>query len=66
MDYVDAATTRILSPHVLPVEDLREMLLHIEKTLPLTMHLPISSEDAPTSTDTYAGTSWLQMNNSYY
>ena len=26
MDYIDAATTRILSPHVLPVEDLREML----------------------------------------
>ena len=32
-------------PHVLPVEDLRKMLLHIEETLPLTMHLPISSED---------------------
>ena len=46
MDYIDAATTRILSPHVLPVEDLREMLLHIEETLPLTMHFPISSEDA--------------------
>ena len=26
MDYIDAATTEILSPHVLPVEDLREML----------------------------------------
>ena len=37
----------ILSPHVLPVEDLRKMLLHIEETLPLTMHLQISSEDAP-------------------
>ena len=45
-DYIDAATTRILSPHVLPLEDLREMLLHIEETLPLTMHLPISSKDA--------------------
>ena len=45
MDYIDAATTRILSPHVLPV-DLRKMLLHIEETLPLTMHLPVSSEDA--------------------
>ena len=40
MDY------RICSPHVLPVEDLREMLLHIEETLPSTMHLPISSDDA--------------------
>ena len=46
MDYTDAATTGILSPHVLPVEDLRGMLLHIEETLPLTMHLPISSEEA--------------------
>ena len=46
MDYIDAATTGILSPHVLPVEDLREMLSHIEETLPSTMHLPILSEDA--------------------
>ena len=46
MDYIDAATTGILSPHVLPVEDLREMLSHIEETLPPTMHLPILSEDA--------------------
>ena len=35
-----------LSPHALPVKDLRKMLLHIKETLPLTMHLPISSEDA--------------------
>ena len=46
MDYTDAATTGILSPQVLPVEDLRKMLLHIEETLPLTMDLTISSEDA--------------------
>ena len=45
MDYIDAATTAILSSHVLPVEDLREMLTHIEETIPSTMHLPISSED---------------------
>ena len=45
MDYVDAATTGILLPHVLPIEDLRKMLLHIEETLHLTMHLPVSSED---------------------
>ena len=45
MDYIDAATTGILSPHALPV-DLREMLSHIKETLPSTMHLPISSEDA--------------------
>ena len=42
MDYVDAATTRILSPHVLPVEDLRKMLPHIKETPPSTMHLPMS------------------------
>ena len=46
MDYIDAATTGILSPQVLPVEDLREMLSHIEETLPPPVHLPISSEDA--------------------
>ena len=46
MDYTDAVTTGVLSPHVLPIEDLREMLSHIEETLPSTMHLPISSEDA--------------------
>ena len=46
MDYIDAATTGKLSPHVLPVEDLRKMLLHIKETLLSTMHLPISSEYA--------------------
>ena len=45
MDYVDAATIGILSPHVLPVEDLREMLSHIEEMLPSTTNLPISPED---------------------
>ena len=43
MDYIDAATPGILSPHVVPVEDLRMMLIHIEEALPLTMHLSISS-----------------------
>ena len=42
MDYINAATTGILAPHVLPVEDLRKMLLHIVEALPLTMHFPIS------------------------
>ena len=45
VDYRYAATTGILSSHVLPVKDLREMLLHIEEALPLTIHLPVSSED---------------------
>ena len=46
MDYVDAARTGILLPHVIPAKDLREMLSHIEETCPSTMHLPTSSEDA--------------------
>ena len=46
MDYIDAATTGILSPHVLPIEDLGEMQSHIEETLPSTVHLPIASKDA--------------------
>ena len=29
MDYIDAVTTRTLSPHILPVEDLKQMLSHI-------------------------------------
>ena len=45
MDYIEAATTGILSAHVLPVQDLRKMLLHIEEALSLTRHLPVSSED---------------------
>ena len=42
MDYTDTATTSILSPHVIPVEDLLEMLIHIKAELPTTMHLPVS------------------------
>ena len=34
MDYLDTVTTSILSPHVLPVEDLQGMLMHIEAELP--------------------------------
>ena len=45
MDYVNAATTGTLLPHVLPIMDLRKMLAHIEETLPPTLHLPVSSED---------------------
>ena len=45
MDYIDAATTGKLSPHVLPVEDLWKILICIEEALPSTMHLPVSSED---------------------
>ena len=45
MDYVDAATTRTLSPHVLPITDLQKMFSHIEETLTPTFYLPVSSED---------------------
>ena len=45
MDYIDAATTGTLSPHILPIMDLKKMLSHIEETLPSTLHLPVSSED---------------------
>ena len=43
MDYIDAATTGTLSPHILPIMDL--MLSHIEETLPSILYLPVSSED---------------------
>ena len=45
MDYINATTSSILSPHVLPVADLQKMLQHIADTLPPTLHLPISPED---------------------
>ena len=45
MDYMNAATTGTLSPHILLIADLKQMLSHIEESLPTTMHLPVSSED---------------------
>ena len=45
MGNIDAATTGILSPHILPIMDLKKMLSHIEETLSSTLHLPVSSED---------------------
>ena len=45
MEYTDATTSSILSPHVLPTTDLQKMLQHIADTLPPTLHLPISPED---------------------
>ena len=45
MDYINAATTETLSPHILPIMDLRKMLSHIEEALAPTLHLPVSSED---------------------
>ena len=34
LDYVDAAMASILSPDILPVEELRDMLKHIKAQLP--------------------------------
>ena len=45
MEYIDAATSGILSPQVLPVTDLQKMLQHIADILPPTLHLPISPVD---------------------
>ena len=45
MENIDATTSSILSPHVLPITDLQKMLQHIADTLPPTLHLPISPED---------------------
>ena len=45
MDYIDAATSGTLSPHILPMLDLQIMLTHVQDILPSTLHLPISPED---------------------
>ena len=45
MDYINAATSGTLSPHILPVMDLQKMLLHTEETLPSMLHLPVSPND---------------------
>ena len=45
LDYVDAATTSILSADILPVEELRAMLRHMEVQQPLIMYLPISLDN---------------------
>ena len=45
MDYIDAATSGTLSPHILPVMDLQKMLLHISDTLQPMLHLPVSPDD---------------------
>ena len=47
VDYIDAATTGTVSPHISPIMDLKKILSHIEETLPSTQHLPVSSEDTP-------------------
>ena len=61
LDYVDAAMTSILSPDILPVEELRAMLRQIKSQLPLIIHLPISLDNTPfllIPQDTHTGSRW--------
>ena len=48
MDYIDAATSGTLSPHILPVMDLQKMLLNLEETLPSTIVANLYIEDLET------------------
>ena len=45
MEYIDTATSGILSPHVSPIADLQKMFQHIADTLPPTLHLSISPKN---------------------
>ena len=45
MDYINAATSGTLSPHILLVADLQGMLSHIADVLPSMLHLPVSPDD---------------------
>ena len=45
MDYINAATSGTLSPHILPVIDQQRMLLHIADSLPPMLHLTVSPDD---------------------
>ena len=45
LEYIDTATTGTLTPHLIPVPDLQQMLYRIESELPPKMHLPIPSSD---------------------
>ena len=45
IDYINAATSGILSPYILPAVDLQKMLLQISDTQPPTLHLLVSPDD---------------------
>ena len=45
LEYIDTATTGTLTPHLIPIPDLQQMLYRIESELPPNMHLPIPSSD---------------------
>ena len=45
LEYIDTATTSTLTPHLIRIPDLQQMLYWIESELPPNMHLPIPSSD---------------------
>ena len=45
IDFVEVATTNVLSPDIILVADLRNMLKHIGSETPPTIHLHISSDN---------------------
>ena len=45
MDYINAARSGTLSPHILLLVDLQKMLSHIADTLQPMLHLPVSPDD---------------------
>ena len=45
LEYIDTATTGTLTPHLIPVPDLQQMLYWIQSELPPNMHLLIPSSD---------------------
>ena len=45
LEYIDTATTGTLTPHLIPVPDLQQMLYQIESEPPPNMHLPIPSSN---------------------
>ena len=45
LEYINTATTSTLTPHLIPVPDLQQMLHRIESELPPNMHLLIPSSD---------------------
>ena len=45
LEYIDTATTGTLTPHLIPVPDLQQMLYQIELELPPNMDLSIPSSD---------------------
>ena len=65
LEYIDTATTSTLTPHLIPIPDLQQMLHQIESELPPNMHLPIPSSD-PLHFYRYLRTHMLVEENKFY